>query len=264
MLSITTDYARDTGNPEADLKNIAEVGFTHIHWCHHWNTDFIYSQYEIDQIKKWLNKYNLTLCDLHASDGKEKKWNSNKEYERLAGVELVKNRIDMTAQLGSDVIIMHADEYSNPLKKSLDELENYAEKHNVRIAVENGKFSILEKILSDYSPEYIGLCYDCGHGNMIKNHEGINNLDKLDTLKDRLISIHLHDNDGIKDQHKPLFSGTIDWNKLAKIIASSSYNKCVSMELSIKNSGITDENIFLNNAFKEGMQLTEMIAQYNH
>ena len=260
MLSITTDYLKDTGNPEPDLKDIAKAGFTHIHWCHHWNTDFIYSQYEIEQIKKWLKKYNLILCDLHASDGKEKKWNSNKEYERLAGVELVKNRIDMTAQLGSNVIIMHAAEYSDPLRKSLDELENYAREHNIRIACENeGSFSVLEKILSDYSPSYIGFCYDSGHGNMLQNSEGLDNLDKF---KDRLISIHLHDNDGVQDQHKPLFSGTIDWDKLAKVIAQSSYKKCVSMELSIKNSGITDEKVFLDNAFKEGTKFSEMIAQY--
>jgi sugar phosphate isomerase/epimerase len=262
MLSITTDYARSTGSPNQDLKDIAEAGFTHIHWCHQWNTDFIYSQCEIDQIKKWLTEYNLLLCDLHASDGQEKKWDSNKEYERLAGIELVKNRIDMTAQLGSDVIIMHADEYSDPLKKSLDELEIYARDHNVRIAIENGKFSILEKIFSDYSPKYIGLCYDCGHGNMINNYEGMDNLDRLDTFKDRLISIHLHDNDGVRDQHKPLFSGTIDWDKLARVIAHSSYKKCVSMELSIKNSGITDEKILIDNAFKEGTKFSEMIAQY--
>ena len=40
-LSITTDYAKDTGDPSPYLKRIADAGFSHIHWCHHWSTDFI-------------------------------------------------------------------------------------------------------------------------------------------------------------------------------------------------------------------------------
>lgn len=34
QLSITTDYAKDTGNPSKYLKDIVEAGFTHIQWCH--------------------------------------------------------------------------------------------------------------------------------------------------------------------------------------------------------------------------------------
>src|SRR5437867_2440189 len=106
-LSITTDFARDTGNPEPYLCEIAEAGFSHIHWCHHWNTDFMYCAAEIDQIGVWLKALHLQLLDIHASDGREKNWTSEREYERLAGVELVRNRIDMASALGADAIVMH-------------------------------------------------------------------------------------------------------------------------------------------------------------
>ena len=66
QLSLTTDYATDTGNPEPYLKRIAEAGFSHVHWCHHWNTDFLYSPYEIAQIAEWLDDFGLRLLDLHA------------------------------------------------------------------------------------------------------------------------------------------------------------------------------------------------------
>ena len=42
MLSMSTDYAEDTGSPELQLRRIAEAGFTHVHWCHHWDDDFLY------------------------------------------------------------------------------------------------------------------------------------------------------------------------------------------------------------------------------
>jgi len=85
MLSITSDYVESCGNPQPYLERIAAAGFTHIHWCHHWNTDFLYSKPEIDQIKHWFADYNLRLLNLHASQGKEKYWCSSVAYQRQAG-----------------------------------------------------------------------------------------------------------------------------------------------------------------------------------
>ena len=107
QLSITTDYVRDDGNPEPYLRRIAEAGMTHIHWCHHWCTDFLYADSEIEQIGRWFADYGLRLNDVHGSEGVEKFWYSPWEYARLAGVELVQNRIDFAARLGADVVVMH-------------------------------------------------------------------------------------------------------------------------------------------------------------
>ena len=267
MLSITTDYARDKGNPEPYLRQIAEAGYTHIHWCHHWNTDFLYLPVEIEQIQHWLAALNLKLLDLHASDGSEKKWTSAREYERLAGVELVRNRIDMAAALGGDAIVMHPpsslddmlerDPQWEPLRCSLDALEPYARARSVRIALENTTLDSLRaihRLFSQYSADYLGLCYDCGHGNLIDS-----GLDELDSLKDRLIAVHLHDNDGTGDQHNIPFTGSVDWERLARIMAASSYTKCVSMESNMHRTGISDEREFLSKAFIAGTRLAAMI-----
>ena len=106
-LSVTTDYLTDTMSPEPYLRHIADSGFTHIHWGHHWGSDFLYSQSEIKQIKTWLKDFGLKVVDLHASAGIEKNWVGLHDYERMAGVELVKNRISMAANLGTDVINLH-------------------------------------------------------------------------------------------------------------------------------------------------------------
>ena len=129
-LSITTDYFTDRGCPESYLKRIAEADFTHVHWCHQWNTDFIYSECEINQIKKWLAEYGLKLLDLHGSIGPEKNWMSSWEYERLAGVELVKNRMAMVRRLSGDVVIMHVGDIAELalLRKSLDNLHLFVVK----------------------------------------------------------------------------------------------------------------------------------------
>jgi sugar phosphate isomerase/epimerase len=264
MLSVTTDYARDKGCPEEDLRRIAEAGFTHVHWCHQWNTDFLYSDWEIEQIAEWLKDFGLALTDLHASHGVEKAWGSSRDYERRSGVQLVVNRIDMTARLGGDVIIMHIGEepseeecrevFWTPLWRSLDELEPFARARGVRIAIENGDFPAIRKVLARYAPDYVGLCYDCGHGNLTPD-----GLDEADALKDRLISVHLHDNDGTSDQHDLLFSGSVNWDRLAGILAASAYSKPVSMELSMRNSGYTDEAAFLAKGFETGMRFSGMV-----
>lgn len=259
MLSLTTDYLQDTGDPSPYLKNIANAGFTHIHWCHQWNTDFLYSKWEIEQIQRWFNEYGLQLLDTHGSAGKEKRWASEQEYQRLAGVELVKNRIDMTSRLAGGVVIMHvpSDPDSVPIRRSLDDIQSYSKERGIRIAIENGHFPTLRKLLSEYDPSFLGLCYDSGHGN-----EDVDGLDNLKSLKDRLISVHINDSSGKDDPHILPFMGTIDWDSLARIMAESSYTKCVSMEVLMKRSGFEDEILFLNHAYDAGTRLADMIAKY--
>lgn len=268
MLSITTDYTDYRGNPGKYLKNISEAGFTHILWCHHWNDDFIYDEPEIRHLVKLFGDFGLKLNDLHASAGIEKSWGSLTEYERLAGVSLVKNRMDMAEKFSCDTIVMHVPPapetpaenklFWEGMFRSLDSLRPYASARGIRIAIENSmesvKFDSIEKILSSYGPEFTGLCYDAGHGNIHGN-----GLDCLDKLKDRLLAIHIHDNDGSSDQHKLPFTGTVDWERLSGLIARSSYGKCVNLEVLLKNSGIADEGPFLKAAYDSGMRLSEMI-----
>ena len=267
MLSMTTDYARvSTGDPSPYLRRIAEAGFSHVHWCHQWNTDFVYAGCEVAQIAAWLKAYGLALLDLHGSVGPEKNWAAAEEYRRQAGVELVRNRLEITARLGGGVVVMHAGVAGNPdgavsawdfLKRSLDELEPCARKLGVRIALENlpGNFSLIREVLGTYAPAYLGLCYDAGHGNM----DG-DSFANLTALKDRLIALHLHDNDGTADQHRLPFSGTIDWAKFATILRASAYAKCISMESNMGKEGIPGEEKFLAKAFAVGSRLAGMVG----
>ena len=114
----------------------------------------------------------------------------------------------------------------------------------------------LRRIFKLYGPEFVGLCYDSGHGNIAGN-----GLDRLELVRQRLLSLHLHDNDGASDQHKLPFEGTVDWPRLARIIAASLYAKPISME---SNLGAypkdTDEGWFLDRAFQAGTALTAMVG----
>ncbi len=270
-LSITTDYLMDKLSPEPCLKHIADTGFTHIHWGHHWGSDFIYSKSEIGQIKRWLNGFGLKMVDLHASHGIEKNWVSLHDYERVAGVKLVKNRISMAARLGAGVINLHIPKkepesetgkklFQVQLRRSLDELEPFAKKHNVRIALENlvgQKTDIHQKLFSEYEPEFLGLCFDSGHANVDES-----GFELLNANKDRLLSLHLNDNDGVDSlYHDLLFSGTTDWPLVAAAIAESSYSKCASMEVMMNRKKFKMEEEFLKKVFETGSIFSEMLSQ---
>ena len=124
----------------------------------------------------------------------------------------------------------------------------------MRIALENGDFAAIESMLCQYEPQFLGLCYDSGHGNLRGGSLG-----NLERLKGRLISIHLHDNDGSSDQHRLPFTGSVDWGRLARIIAKSCYHKGISLESVMRNSPVQDEGEFLRQAFGAATRLSKMI-----
>ena len=257
QLAINTDFLRGTLSPEPYLRAIAEAGFTHLHWCHQWCTDFLYSRHEIAQYKAWLKECNLQLLDIHGSAGGEKCWFATEEYRRRAGVELVVNRLEMMAELGgTGSLIMHAPRINQSytpeqraekmreheaVYRSLDELIPLLEKYDLRIALENldDTFILLKQAMRDYTTDRIGITYDSGHGNFF----GANGLDHLEELKDRLQALHLNDNDGSGDQHQPPFYGTVDWDRMVKILRTSSYpatGRPLSFEVAMRNTPFFD------------------------
>jgi sugar phosphate isomerase/epimerase len=266
QLSISTDYRIGTGSAECYLRMIADAGFTHVHWCQEWCTDYIYSADEIRQIKGQLQSCGLRMLDLHASTGKTANWGSTDEDTRVAGVVLIKNRLEMTAELGGGSAIVHlppgffADGNGESIRsatyRSLDEIIPYAAKLSIQIALENMALDYtdnIKQLLKKYRTAVLGICYDSGHGNI--NGKG---LEWLESMKEYLIATHLHDNDGKTDQHRIPFTGTTDWHRLTSIIASSLYNKPLTLEVTAGND--ESDTDFLQAAYKAGEQLHQMIV----
>lgn len=286
-IGINSDFLSGTHTPEYYLKYIADAGFTHVHWCHQWNTDFIYSAPEIAYYKKVLRSLNLSLQDIHASIGKEKLIYSLEEYRRLAGVELLRNRIEMFAELeGSGALALHIPcyrmaygfpqseidmipRYMKQLRRTFEDLMPDLEKYNCALALENMPnelFECIGELMDAFPAERVGIAYDSGHG----NYGFCQGLDCLEKWKHRLKVLHLHDNDGTLDRHQPPFYGTVDWERLVKLIAGSSYgDNPLSFELSMRHTPFfepekeknqDDENIrkFMADAYERCCRVSEM------
>ena len=254
QIALNTDFITGLGDPAPRLRLIAEAGFTHLHWCHQWNTDFLYTKPEIDAIAAVLKECELTLMDIHGSAGSEKCWFSTEEYQRKAGVELVRNRLEMLQELnGTGVLMMHVpchlvlyperdalvDRQFGQLKRSLDELMPVLDRYDALIAVENmssDTFETIDVLMRDYPANRLGITYDSGHGNFTCRPA----LPHLEQWKDRIEALHLHDNNGREDQHQPPYYGTVDWDAVTSLLASSKYPRPLSFELGMRNTPFYD------------------------
>jgi|AntRauTorcE11897_2_1112592.scaffolds.fasta_scaffold00016_82 sugar phosphate isomerase/epimerase len=99
----------------------------------------------------------------------------------------------------------------------LNEMVKFAEKHNVNVAIENlYSYKELDYIFSKIKSKNLGFCFDSGHENFLTPKA-----DFLNKHGNKLHALHLHDNDGYTDQHKTPFSGTINWDNIAKGLASA-------------------------------------------
>ena len=281
-IAINTDFFEDINSPELYLKLASEAGFRRIMWCHHWNTDFIYSKPELEQIKVWLKSFQLQLQDVHGTDGKEKCWYAIEEYRRKAGVELTINRLLMLKELeGDGTLIMHpprirvtddADrvelvrKQAESVRKSLDELLPLLEKYDAKIALENlphGNWEILSALLDEYPADRIGFCFDSGHCNITRR----THYEESEKYASRIIAVHLHDNDGSGDLHQNPFTGSFNWEWLANVLKKSSYTNPLNFELNCRrtpfynpeNTDHTDEiRMFLADAMERGNRFAQM------
>ena len=272
-ISINSDYITSCGNPFPALTKIAEKGFSHIQWIHHWDTDFVYMDSEIDEIEDQMKKMNLSLNELHATRGIEKEWYAAEEYRRKAGIELVKNRVDMTSRLGGDCIVLHPfrteDTKINKVQlekglESLTELKSYCMSRNIKIALENMtvlySFDILEYYYRHFSPDYLGFCWDTGHSNTV-GEEAFKRAEIIS--EERLCALHLNDNDAKgKDQHLIPYDGCSDWERIIAAVRNSPYrkDKPLTLEVSMKYYE-DDEDSFLDKARCTGEKLTEMFLR---
>ncbi len=269
QIAMNNDYVRQDGDPLPELQGLAAAGFTRTQWIHHWGDDFIYHDSEIDQIARWLDELNLTMDDLHASSGREKQWTSPKPWAQQAGIELVRNRIRMTRRLEGHTIVMHLqrdsetdvlDACAERFARTFDALLGDLERYDIRIALENlfslgGNKPLLDRVLGMIDSPRLGICYDLGHGHMIGD-----GFEFVRRYGDRLFSLHVHENDGVKDQHALPFTGKLDWEQATKLIAQSSYNGPLTLEVGKRPGNWEgDETSFLAAAFERATKVASMV-----
>lgn len=133
-----------------------------------------------------------------------------------------------------------------------------AEKLGINVAMENlWNIKNLEAVLTKIDSPRVGFCYDsCHHAN---------NPDAGDLLKkygQRLMTVHLHDNGGIHNQHQLPFDGGIDWPAVMKKIAETGYTGAIALEPMNWDYKELSPEEFLRKAYEKAKILEENYEQH--
>ena len=147
------------------------------------------------------------------------------EKMRQESVVQISSTLRFATQMGVEMVTIHPGYYpmgvrgfesraEDKLKKSLAELDRISNDSGVKLALENmaNQDSIIGRTADELS-RYIdgtnlGICFDVGHANT--NGQ----IESMLGLRDRIINVHLHDNDGLTDSHSSLGDGKIDFTKI--------------------------------------------------
>ena len=119
-----------------------------------------------------------------------------------------------------------------------------AEKNGVILALENSvSEEHLAYVFDHIDSPSLGFCFDTGH-----RHAFAPSADFIARYGDRLVATHLQDNDGKKDLHLLPLDGSINWDKVARELASAPFSRTricseVAGSRFIKREGMTKEEI---------------------
>ena len=116
---------------------------------------------------------------------------------------------------------------------SIRTLLEVARRHDVEIAIENvpEPYPFLMKSVDDFSRFYnelgedIRFVLDIGHANL--NHQI---QEFITQFSDKIVYMHVSDNDGTHDSHLGIGHGTINWASVAEAIKEIKYDKVVMLE----------------------------------
>ena len=135
-----------------------------------------------------------------------------------------------------------------------------AEKRGINVAFENlKKVAYLDYVLKNIDSPRAGFCYDSGHHNCFCPDE-----DLLPKYGNRLMALHLHDNDGTKDQHLLPFEGTIDWATTMGKISETGYAGPIAFEVGCKGYEDLPPEEYLSTVYKLGKRLEALTHSGEH
>ena len=106
----------------------------------------------------------------------------------------------------------------------------------------------------DDNAKYMSTCVDTGHSNKAMRFNNPTPGDVIRMLGSSISTLHLHDNDTFKDQHKMPLTGTIDWKDVLNALDEVNYAGTYNLELALRDFGdrlIVDEAEFAVKVMRE-------------
>jgi len=185
------------------------------------------------QLAEWLSDTRLQLHSVHAPAFealRHGRWvgalsnASSDESRRRAAIAEAEAALALVAHVPFQYLVTHigvpmteagsgADNQRHAARRSVEDLAALAAKVNVRVAVEvipnslSSASDLLDLIEEDLDGLDVGVCLDYGHAHLMGDVG-----EAIETLSGHLLTTHVHDNDGRRDDHLVPFAGSINWD----------------------------------------------------
>ncbi len=137
------------------------------------------------------------------------------------------------AATGVPTLVVHLTDGDRPIPchpigiERLKPVVEAAVRYGVTLAFENlQQLPHLERVLDTFCDPQVGFCYDSGH-----HHCCFPTHPFLERYGNRLAALHLHDNDGSKDQHLLPYDGTFCWQNFADRLQQIGYTGDLTLEV---------------------------------
>jgi sugar phosphate isomerase/epimerase len=157
----------------------------------------------------------------------------SEKSHRITAMDEVKRALESAEQVPIEACVLHLGQKGDPwdtraLENSLTAIEHlkaFAHPLGVRLLIENLQNEIttpehILEILRVGHFDRVGVCLDIGHAHLSHPENNLGIDEAIALLRPRIAELHLHDNHGQHDNHLWPGTGTIDWNNIAKQIAT--------------------------------------------
>jgi sugar phosphate isomerase/epimerase len=203
----------------------------------------------VRELAGWLDGHDVCVHSLHAPTSREMgqgRENSVpisvsdlERVRRLDAVDEVKRAIEVAESIPFRFVVLHLGagrEARDPRRldaamNSLEHLCVFAKQRSVTIALENtpgeyGSPAALRQIITDLHLRDLRLCFDTGHAHL---WEGVG--PAFEAMPDLVVTTHIHDNRGERDEHLFPYQGSINWDAALAALASAEQELPLVLEI---------------------------------
>ena len=204
----------------------------------------------IEQLAGWLDQTGLALHGVHAPitdrlspDGQWGAAISNAVSDsagRETAVREAAAALEIVKRIPARVFVVHlgtptvqgGENNRAAAYRSAAEICRLAQAAGVQAALElipndlSDPHSLVTLIERDLEGLNAGICLDFGHALLMGDVP-----DAIEMVAEHLVTTHVHDNDGRKDDHRVPFEGRIDWNRALMTMQKVGYDGTYLMEL---------------------------------
>jgi sugar phosphate isomerase/epimerase len=206
----------------------------------------------VDALAEWLSDTRLELHSIHAPivDAiKDGKWvgsystAAGDEARRKTALDQATAALNVARTIKYKFLVVHLgipdgqkaagpDNQPGAARRSIEEIAEQASALGVGVAVEvmpnalSSPASLIHLLEEELENPHVGLCLDYGHAHLMGDVT-----DAVETISGHLLTTHVQDNGGKRDDHLVPFAGSIDWSSAIMATQKIGYEGVLMFEV---------------------------------